>query len=163
VQAPTDSAIGQVPVAVTSVYGTATGTARLQQYAPGLFAAGKYAAAVHTDGAYVAPTGYFGSAVASRPAAPGEVILLFGTGFGPTTPAVPAGQVVGSAAPLTDPTQLRLTIGGVMAAVPFAGIVAAGEYQLNVVVPAVGDGDQLVVATVAGVTTQAGLSIAVKN
>jgi uncharacterized protein (TIGR03437 family) len=163
VQAPTDSAIGQVPVVVTSVYGTATGTARLQQYAPGLFAAGKYAAAVHTDGAYVAPTGYFGSAVASRPAAPGEVILLFGTGFGPTTPAVPAGQVVGSAAPLTDPTQLRLTIGGVMAAVPFAGIVAAGEYQLNVVVPAVGDGDQLVVATVAGVTTQAGLSIAVKN
>ena len=163
VQAPGDSATGPVPVVVTNSYGSATATTTLQQYAPGFFAIQKYAAAVHTDGAYVAPVGYFGSGVASRPAAPGEVILLFGTGFGPTTQDVPAGQIFNGAAPLTDLTQLHMTIGGAPATVQFAGMVAAGEYQFNVVVPAVADGDQAIVATIAGFPTQSGLSIPVKN
>jgi len=131
---------------------------------PGFFAIqGKYPAAVHIDGSYVAPVGYFGSSAASRPAAPGEVILLFGTGFGPTTPTVAAGQIFGGAAPLADGTQLHMTIGGAPATVQFAGMVAAGEYQFNVVVPSVSDGDQAIVATIAGFATQAGLSISVKN
>ena len=164
VQAPSDSATGPVPVVVTNSHGSATATTTLQQYAPGFFTMqGKYAAAVHTDGVYVAPAGYFGNAVASRPAAPGEVVLLFGTGFGPTTPAVPAGQVVNGAAPLTDAAQLYVTIGGAPATVQFAGIVAAGEYQFNVLIPAVADGDQAIVATIAGFPTQSGLSISVKN
>jgi uncharacterized protein (TIGR03437 family) len=164
VQAPTDSAAGTVPVVVTNTYGSAAATASLAQYAPGFFAIqGKYPAAVHIDGSYVAPVGYFGSSASSRPAAPGEVILLFGTGFGPTTPTVPAGQIFGGAAPLADGTQLRMTIGGAPATVQFAGIVAAGEYQFNVVVPSVSDGDQAIVATIAGFATQAGLSISVKN
>jgi uncharacterized protein (TIGR03437 family) len=91
------------------------------------------------------------------------VVLLFGTGFGPTTPAVPAGQVVNGAAPLTDAAQLYVTIGGAPATVQFAGIVAAGEYQFNVLIPAVADGDQAIVATIAGFPTQSGLSISVKN
>lgn len=164
VQAPSDSATGQVPVEVTNTYGSATATATLKQYSPGFFALqGKYAAAVHTDGVYVAPAGYFGNAAASRPAVPGEVILLFGTGFEPTTPAVPAGQIVNGAAPLTDATQLQITIGGAAATVQFAGIVAAGEYQFNVVIPPLADGDQAIMATIAGSPTQSGLSISVKN
>jgi uncharacterized protein (TIGR03437 family) len=107
--------------------------------------------------------GYFGNSVTSRPAVPGEVILLFGTGFGPTTPAVPTGQIFSGAAPLADPTQLHMTIGGAAATVQFAGMVAAGEYQFNVVIPPVGDGDQAIVATIAGFATQSGLSISVKN
>ena len=118
---------------------------------------------MHADGVYVAPAGFFGAGVASRPAQPGETILIFGTGFGPTTPAVPAGQIVGGAAPLTDPSQLHLRIGGVAATVPFAGIVAAGEYQFNVVVPAVPDGDQPIAADIGGVSTQSGLLINIKN
>jgi uncharacterized protein (TIGR03437 family) len=164
VQAPSDSATGPVPVTVVNTYGSATTTATLKQYSPGFFAIqGKYPAAVHTDGAYVAPAGYYGSGVASRPAAPGEVILLFGSGFGPTTPAVPAGQIVSGAAPLADAGQLVITIGGAAAAVQFAGIVAAGEYQFNVVIPPVADGDQPIAATMAGAATQSGLSISVKN
>jgi uncharacterized protein (TIGR03437 family) len=164
VQAPGDSATGPVPVVVTNTYGSATATATLAPYAPGFFAIEKkYPAAVHTDSVYVAPVGYFGNSVASRPAAPGEVILLFGTGFGPTTPPVPAGQIFSGAAQLADPTQLHMTIGGAPVTVQFAGMVAAGEYQFNVVVPSVGDGDQAIVATIAGFATQSGLSISVKN
>jgi len=73
VLAPADSAVGPVQVQVKNASGTATSTATLQAYAPGFFTfQGKYVAAVHTDGVYLAPAGYFGSAVASRPAQPDE-------------------------------------------------------------------------------------------
>src|ERR1019366_1278038 len=75
----------------------------------------------------------------------------------------PAGQLVGKAAPLADLTQLRVTIGGVAATVQFAGIVAAGEYQINVMVPQVPNGDQPILATIAGVSSQTGVSIPVLN
>lgn len=164
VQAPTDASTGSVPVQVTGPLGSAIGTTTLQQFAPGFFPfQNKYVAAVHLDGVYVAPLGFFGGAAASRPAQPGEILMLFGTGFGPTTPAVPSGQIVTAAAPLTDPAQLHIRIGGVPATVQFAGIVAAGEFQFNVVIPALPDGDQPVVADIGGLTTQSGLSIAVKN
>src|ERR1017187_3632640 len=164
VQAPTDTATGTVQVEVTNPYGSATGTAALQQYAPGFYTfQNKYVAAVHTDGVYVAPVGYFGGAVASRPAQPGEVLLLFGTGFGPTNPVVPAGQIVNGAAPLADLSQLRLRIAGAPVTVQFGGIVASGEYQFNVVVPAVADGDQGIVADIGSVSSQSGLLIPVKN
>jgi uncharacterized protein (DUF1800 family) len=76
---------------------------------------------------------------------------------------VPAGQLVAKAAPLSDLTQLKVTIGGVAATVQFAGIVAAGEYQINVMVPPVPNGDQPILATIAGVGSQAGVSIPVLN
>jgi len=164
VQAPTDTSLGSVQVQVTNSSGSATGTATLQTFAPGLFTfQGKYVAAVHTDGAYVAPTGYLGSAVTTRPAQPGETLSIFGTGFGPTTPAVPAGQMFSGAAPLTDSTQLNIVIGGMPATVKFAGLVAAGEYQVNVVIPALPDGDYPIIATVGGVSSQSGLLISVKQ
>jgi uncharacterized protein (TIGR03437 family) len=164
VQAPADSATGPVQLRVTNASTSTTSTAMLQDYAPGFFTfQGKYIAAVHTDGAFVAPVGYLGNSVVSRPARPGEVILLFGTGFGPTTPAVPAGQVFFGAAPLTDTSQLHVRIGGAPATVQFAGIVAAGEYQFNVVVPVASDGDQSIVADIGGVNSQAGLLIPIKN
>jgi len=164
VQAPSDANTGSVPVQVTNVYGSASSLASLQQYAPGFFALnGKYVAAVHADGTYVAPLGYFGSAASSSPAQPGEIIMLYGTGFGPTTPAAPVGQIVSGAAPLTDPTQLQIRIGPVVATVQFAGIVAAGEYQFNVLVPPLPAGDTQIVAVIAGVGTQSGLLIAIGN
>src|SRR5208283_4700805 len=104
---------------------------------------GQYAAALHnTDGVYVAPAGYLGSAVTAQPAQPGETLQIYATGFGPTAPAVPAGQLVGSPAPLSDLTQLHVTIGGMPATVQFAGIVAPGLYQINAIVPQLPNGDQ---------------------
>ena len=151
-------------VQLTNSSGAASGTATLQAYAPGFFTfSGKYVAAVHTDGVYVAPPALFGPDETSRPARPGEILLIYGTGFGPTTPALAAGRIVSAAAPLTDPSQLHIRIGGVAASVQFAGIVAPGLYQFNVVIPALSDGDQQIVADIAGYTTQPGLLIAIQN
>jgi len=165
VQAPTDTATGTVQVQVNNSLGTATGTAPLQNYSPAFFTfQTKYAAAVHnSDGVYVAPAGSFGSAATSRPAQPGEWLQIYATGLGPTTPAVPTGQLVGKAAPLTDLTQLHVTIGGVAATVQYAGIVLAGEYQINVLVPQVANGDQPILATIASASSQTGVSIPILN
>jgi uncharacterized protein (TIGR03437 family) len=54
-------------------------------------------------------------------------------------------------------TTPQVTIGGVPATVSFAGIVGAGLYQLNVIVPAAGSGDQPLQATVGGATTQSNI------
>jgi uncharacterized protein (TIGR03437 family) len=165
VQAPTDTATGPVQVQVNNSNGSATGMATLQTYSPAFFTfQTNYAAAVHnTDGVYVAPAGSFGSAATSRPAQPGETLQIYATGFGPTTPAVPAGQIVVSSAPLSNLTQLKVTIGGVAATVAFAGIVGAGEYQINVIVPQVPNGNQPILATIGGVSSQAGVSIPMLN
>ena len=174
VQGPQDGTLGPVPVVVTNSLGNSNSmNATLQQYAPGFFllsqpgtpspTAALYVAAVHTDGTLVAPANYYGSSVTTRPAQPGEVLLIYGTGFGPTNPPAPAGQLVNGAPPLTDPTLLQITIGGVPATVQYAGLVAAGEYQFNVVVPTLSDGDQPIVATIGGSTSQTGVSVPVKN
>jgi uncharacterized protein (TIGR03437 family) len=58
---------------------------------------------------------------------------------------------------------LHVRIGGIPAQINFAGIVAAGECQINVVVPAASDGDQGVVADIAGIASQLGLLISIEN
>ena len=79
VQVPDDETVGLVRVQVTTAQGTATGVAERQPFSPGLFTFdGKYAASQHADYSFVAAT---------RPARPGEIVILWGTGFGPTTPA----------------------------------------------------------------------------
>ena len=175
VQAPQDTALGSVPVVVTNSSGkSASVNVTLQQYAPGFFlltqpgtpspTAPLYVAAVHyTDGALAVPANYYGSSVNSRSAQPGELLLIYGTGFGPTNPPAPAGQLVTGAPPLADATLLRITIGGVPATVQYAGLVASGEYQFNVYVPTLPDGDQPIVATIGGSTSQTGVSVPVKN
>jgi uncharacterized protein (TIGR03437 family) len=79
--------------------------------------------------------------VPSRPAKPGDEIMLLGIGFGGVSPSVPVGAVVGQANQLTTPLEIR--IGGVPAEVRYAGLAPGnlGLYQFNVIVPAVGDND----------------------
>jgi uncharacterized protein (TIGR03437 family) len=165
VQAPADTATGTVQVQVANPAGTASATVTLQNYAPGFFTfQGQYAAARHnSDAVYVAPAAYFGSGVASRSAQPGEVLQIYATGLGPTTPAVPAGQLVASPAPLSELSQLSVTIGGAEATVQYAGIVLPGLYQINAVVPQVADGDQPIVARIGGASSQGGVSIPVRS
>ncbi len=92
------------------------------------------------DGVFLGKAGLV-PGVATRPARPGDVILVFGTGFGPTDPPTPASKLVTQAAVLAFPLVAR--IGGANAAVQFAGIVGAGLYQFNLVVPELEDGDHL--------------------
>jgi virginiamycin B lyase len=142
----------------------------LQTYSPAFFAFAapnqKYVAAICALKAgsfdYLAPAGAFGAGVSSRPAQPGETVALFGTGFGPTSPAPPAGQVLTAAYPAA--TRVTVTIGGLNAAVVWAGLTEAGLNQLNVTVPGLlPNGDAAVVATVGGVQSQPGLFIPVQR
>ena len=97
----------------------------------------------------------------TRPVKRGETLVLFGVGFGPTTPAVPAGRIFSGAASITTP--VTITIGGVSAEVVFAGMTQAGLYQFNVTVPPnSGGGDQPLQAAVNGVRTQSNVVIAVQ-
>ena len=120
------------------------------------------AAAVHLDGVTVAnPDLLPGNTV--RPAKPGETILLFGTGFGPTNPVVESGRLFAGAAPLANPEALSVELGGVPMAIQFAGLSAAGVYQFNVSVPALPDGDRELIARVAGASTQPGVLVCVRR
>jgi hypothetical protein len=58
---------------------------------------------------------------------------------------------------------LHIGAGGIPGGVQFAGIVAAGEYRFNVVVPALPDGGQPVTADIGGVAAQPGLSMPIQN
>jgi uncharacterized protein (TIGR03437 family) len=81
---------------------------------------------------------------------PGDTLILYATGLGPTTPAAPASGPVTSTLPTaTLPT---LTIGGVAATVLYSAIPNgyAGLYQVNFTVPATVQGDAPVVLSIGG-------------
>ncbi len=136
-------------------------TAQAQATSPSFFVfnGGPFVAAVHASGSLVGPaTLYPGS---TAPAKPGETILLYATGFGPTNVAVVSGSPAqsGTLSPLPV-----IQIGGVNATVQFAGLVGPGEFQFNVVIPAsLSNGDQPLIATYAGKTTQAGTLLTIHN
>jgi uncharacterized protein (TIGR03437 family) len=159
--APDDAATGPVQVQVTAAQqaGNSLSVAKAP-FAPAFFTIdnGAYVAALHSDYTLVGGAGLI-AGVTSRPAQPGETIQLYGTGFGPTNPALPTAQLVSTPAALANAAQV--TIGGMSAVVTYAGLVESGTYQLNVTVPNLPNGDAPVVATVGGVTTQNGVSITV--
>ena len=162
VLAPDDATTGSVQIQVTAAGQTSNSfAAQKQQYAPSFFTFdnGKYVAALHNSNyTYVGSSSIIGGAT---PAQPGEVIDLYGTGFGPTDPATPTSQLVTSAVPLPA-NSVQITIGGVAASVSFAGITASGLYQFDVTVPNnLPSGDAAVVATIGGQQTQSGLSITI--
>ena len=158
--APSDSTVGPVSVTVTNPAGTSTPfSATLQRYAPAFFMFDvdnrRYVAAVHTDGTFVGRPGLFGSSIASRPAKPGDRVLLFGTGFGPTNPEVPTNEVFSGAAPLADLSQFSVQVGRTQARVDFVGLVGLGLYQINLVIPeGVAAGDAALTAELSGQRTQ---------
>jgi uncharacterized protein (TIGR03118 family) len=114
-----------------------------------------YIAATHLSGEVVATAGLLGATVTTAPAAAGETIVLYGTGFGQTSTPIPNGQVISVPLPLpVDPT---IVIDGYVANVTFAGVVSPGLYQFNVQVPAavtLGQ-DALVVALLGDSVSQA--------
>jgi len=87
----------------------------------------------------------------------GETLVLYGVGFGPTTPAVTPGQAISGTAP--SATLPVVTIGGVKATVSFGGIVEAELFQFNAIVPNAGSGDKPLVAMIGGVARQSNIFI----
>jgi uncharacterized protein (TIGR03437 family) len=160
VLAPDDAMVGAAQVQVTAGGQQSNSfTAQKTQFAPAFFTiAGSYAAAQHADSTLVGSANLI-PGVTTQPAAPGEVIVMYGTGFGPANPSVPTGQLV--SAPSILANDVQVTIGGVSASVAFAGVVQSGLYQFNVTVPDLPDGDAPLAATVGGVQTQAGVLLTV--
>ena len=159
---PDDDTVGPVPIQVTAP-GAASNTVTVQKslFAPAFPTFdGTHVAALHADYGLIGAPNLLPGAV-TTPAQPGEIVLLYGVGFGPANPPQPSGQLVATATPLANPVQV--SIGGVAASVAYAGLVGSGLYQFNVTVPDLPNGDAAVVATIGGVSTQTGVSLTVQR
>ena len=104
---------------------------------------------------------------ASAPAKPGDIIVLYGTGFGYSNPVWQPGEFASKLSPVRDPCVP--TVGGT--ALPAANILyaglspaAPGLYQFNLKLPdSLADGDVPISLQIGGYQTQAGLVIPVKH
>ena len=160
-QAPDDTATGTVNVVVTNSNGTATSTVTLANTAPSLLTFGD--AANHVAGVisrsagfdFLGPTGN-SLGFATVAARAGDVVVLFGVGFGPVVGAVPpAGKAFSGSAP-TPAGAVTLRIANQTVPLDYSGITSAGLYQFNVKIPTgLGTGDKSVVFTVGGQSTAA--------
>jgi uncharacterized protein (TIGR03437 family) len=96
----------------------------------------------------------------TAPAMPGDLVVLWGTGFGATSPIVPAGTIVtGAPATLTLPV---VTIGGMQVPVNSCILLtgSVGLYQITIQLPAnVPTGAVAVLASIDGAQTQAGVTL----
>ncbi len=114
---------------------------------PGLLAtaqfkigANQYVVAQLSDGDYALPIGSI-PGVNSRPAKPGESMVIYGIGFGAVTPNIPAGEIVTESNALS--ANLQIAFGGIPAQLVYAGLAPnlVGLYQFNLTVPVVPDDD----------------------
>jgi uncharacterized protein (TIGR03437 family) len=164
VLSPPDPMSGPVQVVVTNNDVASAGfTAQAQAMSPSffVFGDGQHVAAVHADGSLLGPAGMSVPGYTFTPAKPGETILLYANGFGPTSIAPVSGSAT-QGGTLTPPPVIK--IGAATAAVQFAGLVSPGEFQFNVVVPLnAQDGDQTITATYNGGTTQPGTLITIQH
>jgi len=169
VQVPDDSTTGAVPVVVTTPSGSATSTATLAQFGPSFFLLdNKHVAAIilRSDGSGAYGNGTYdilgptGTSLGYKTVAAksGDVVALFGTGFGETNPHVAAGQAFAGAAPTAKPVTLQINNTSVTPS--FAGISAAGLYQINFTVPkGLGAGEVSLQGSVGGAQTPLGILI----
>jgi len=145
-QLPSNISPGSQQLTVTN--GTAVSTAvnvTVNAIQPGLLAppsfligGNQYVVAQLADGTYVLPAGAI-AGVSSRPAQPGETIVIYGIGFGPVLPNTPAGEIAPTSSQLSD--SLSFLFGETAAQLKYSGLAPyyVGLYQFNVVVPQVPD------------------------
>jgi uncharacterized protein (TIGR03437 family) len=146
-EAVTVSSSGETSSTVYAAIFYATGSA-----APAFFQWGSYAIATRQDFSLAVKNGTF-PGTTTVPAKPGDVIILWGTGFGPTSPAAPEGVEVPSSTTYNTAGTVTVTVGGKLATVYGAALASgyAGLYQVAIQIPAsLASGDYSVIATVAG-------------
>ncbi len=150
-----EATAGPISVAVTSSIGNTTQVvAVVQAIQPAFFEWDGHAVATHLD--YSAATH----------AAAGDVIILWGTGFGPTTPAAPAGVVVPSGALHEAASRVSVTLGSIPVQVYGAALAPgfAALYQVAIQIPeSLPDGDYPIVATVSGVQSASNVLLRVQR
>jgi uncharacterized protein (TIGR03437 family) len=132
--------VTEKPVVSIMVVNNGTASAPMRAYfydvQPGIFTTdGTHATALFADNSLV---------TTDHPAKPGDILTLYGVGFGPVTPEPATGAPAGSAPLSVISPPPSFSINGHNAIVQFAGLSPGyvGLYQLNVVVPdGLGTGD----------------------
>jgi uncharacterized protein (TIGR03437 family) len=166
-----DAALGPMQVIVSGPTGTSDPyLINIQATEPGLFApqsfqlgGRQYIGALFPDNqTFVLPSGAI-PGVPSRPARPGETIVLYGVGFGTVTPSYRAGTLVGAANSLIS--SLQFSFGNTPATLSYEGLVPGltGLYQFNLVVPDVPDGTVPLTFNLGGVAGGQNLYVAVQH
>jgi uncharacterized protein (TIGR03437 family) len=142
---------GVASVTVTNSSGASSPVTAIAQIAqPAFFQWGNYAVATHQDYSLAAKNGTI-PGVTTVPAAPGEVIILWGTGFGPTTPSAPVGVEVPFGTTYYTANTVTVTVGSTPATVYATALSPgfAGLYQVAIQIPtSLASGDYPVIATV---------------
>jgi uncharacterized protein (TIGR03437 family) len=114
-----------------SLYGEPVNV-QLAEFSPALFLQDpETILATHLDGSLI---------TTDKPAAPGEVIIMFATGLGTTRPRLPAGQIPTGIAWLENLSDFRVLVNGEAAEstnILYAGAAPgfAGLYQINFRIP----------------------------
>lgn len=163
---PVDNSVGSVVVSVNAPGGTASRTVTMNTAAPAFFMLDpegrKFVAAVHPDGVIAGRTGLFiANPSATRPARPGDRLMIFGTGWGLTSPAQPDGFNFTDARSLVQASAVQILIGQTPARIEFAGAVSPGLYQFNILVPNLVPGDYPIIGELNGMRTQTGASLTI--
>ncbi|MBI1895772.1 MAG: SBBP repeat-containing protein [Acidobacteria bacterium] len=166
VLAPLDDTTGNVEVTLTNRYGSSPPIqVRKTNYLPSFYApfgesSGLRVTVVGLDGTYIGKVGL--DPRVTRAARPGEIVQIYATGFGPTSPAAPSDTTFSGAPQLVNAP--RITIGGRDAAfVGNGNLVAPGLYQFNVTIPDLADGDHAIVAEAGGARSSANVFISVQR
>jgi len=155
------------PITVTVTTGGATSAAfasTASAYGPAFFVwPGSQVVATRTDYSYAAKAGTFAGATTVA-AKPGDVIVLWATGFGPTNPAAPTGVAVPGDQAYATSSMPSITIDNVSATVYGAALASgsAGLYQIAIQVPlSLANGDWPIQALIGGVLSPAGTILSV--
>jgi uncharacterized protein (TIGR03437 family) len=157
---------GPASVTITNAQGTSGAfSATAQTYQPAFFLVNNtYAVATRQDFSLALKNGTI-QGVTTVPAKPGDVIILWGTGFGPSSPPAPIGvEVPANSYPAAAP--VTVTVGNQPATVYGAALAPgfAALYQVAVQIPtSLTDGDYSVVATVGGQSSPTTSLITVKH
>jgi uncharacterized protein (TIGR03437 family) len=157
---------GIASVTVQTAAGTSTPvTVASQPFSPAFFRwPNGQPVATHLDYSWAVKNGTFAGAT-TVPAKPGEYIILWGTGFGPTTPTAPTGVTIPASTTYYTANAVSVTIGSATASVYATALASgfAGLYQVVAMVPAtLSNGDYSLAATVGGVAT-ATMTLTVHN
>jgi uncharacterized protein (TIGR03437 family) len=161
-----DVPAGPAMVTVTTPGGTgASFSSTASLYGPAFFVwPGSQAVATRQDYSYAVKPGTFPGATTVA-AKPGDIIILWATGFGPTMPSAPSGVSVpnGSYPTASLPT---VTIYNTPVIVYGAALApgSAGLYQIAIQVPnSLADGDWPILASIGGAISPTGIVLSVAH
>ncbi len=174
VQAPEDSATGDVSITATNCTATSLPfQSPRKALAPGFLAPASFAvgttqymlATFASDGAYVLNTNT-GSTLGlnSRPAKPGDLIIAYGIGFGDVAPSILPGVMAEQSNTLVNP--VAISFGSTNATLSYSGLAGGfvGLYEFYVTVPtSLTNGDYQINATQNGAPVPQTMYLTVHN